>query len=280
MIMRTAQIGITILVLLAFCLCTSNPFGGGDEISQGHREMRGTVELYDRADHEGIYVWLEGMEVGTKTDSRGDFVLELPASSPNMSLSGVFDLYFYMANYTIDQASVVIRDGEFVYDTADLDREGTLNRLRRLRKFLDIETTVEPCSVKIDYSQNLQVNVSLLAPVDTCTVILRHSVGGSLGAAFIRENVFGQVHIYQPYEVETHEKLLIGRTRRTITMPISLVTKPLPPGVYEVIPYILIRHQPIPDGLMESLGTQVEKLTPEYLNIPFQREGGRLVIYK
>ena len=55
-------------------------------------------------------------------------------------------------------------------------------------------------------------------------------------------------------------------------MLIGLQSNSLPVGEYEVIPYILIRREPIPVGLLESLGENVEALGPDYLKIPILRE--------
>ena len=60
-------------ILLIFHLnCTNNPFGN-DEISDKGRKITGTVKLTDNSSPQGIYVWLEAIEVGTYTDADGFF---------------------------------------------------------------------------------------------------------------------------------------------------------------------------------------------------------------
>ena len=58
---------------------------------------------------------------------------------------------------------------------------------------------------------------------------------------------------------------------------IELQSHQLPKGEYEVIPYLLI-NQSLPEGLLESLGENVEELGPNYLKMPILRETGRFVL--
>ncbi|MGH7453286.1 MAG: hypothetical protein ACRENG_18195, partial [bacterium] len=81
--------------------CTSNPFGN-DKISSEKRKVSGTVGLADQANAKDIYVWLAGFNVSTYTNEQGGFEINLPpkpAQSANGAVSGIFSLYFYMANY-------------------------------------------------------------------------------------------------------------------------------------------------------------------------------------
>ena len=61
-------------------------------------------------------------------------------------------------------------------------------------------------------------------------------------------------------------------------MTFNLILNPLPPGKYEVIPYLFISHETIPEGLIESIGSNVKKLHPDYLKIPFKRVGGEFEV--
>jgi len=52
----------------------------------------------------------------------------------------------------------------------------------------------------------------------------------------------------------------------------------LPPGDYEVIPYLLVRQRNIPSDLLDNLGEEIEDFDPAYLLYPVKRSGGRLRI--
>jgi hypothetical protein len=265
-------------VFLIHIGCTENPFGG-DEISGGYREMEGVVRLRDGGSGNGVYVWLEGISLGTYTDGSGSFTLSLPSGGSQGGgggLSGIYNLYFYMANYHMDSAQVVLRDGEFVYSRASLNDDGRLTPSVELRRFLRIETSVDPWDMQESYTGDIQVNVTLTATEDSCTVVVPGSIGGGLGAVFVKQRDSEDVAIYTASPLNTREVILLGRMARTIDMRFNTITSPLALGDYDVIPYILVCHEPIPAGLKESLGSGVETLGPNYLKIPFRREGGYL----
>ena len=268
-----------LLIAAVFCGCTSNPFGS-DEISPVNRHIQGTAYLNQASSHQGIYVWLEGLNVSTRTDTEGRFSLTLPAK-PSTEFSGVFNLYFYTANYFLDSADVIVRDSEFVYDLGDVTKEGKIGLPKTLRRFLEIRTKVTPDSIPVDYADLIRVDVTLRATIDSCTVIVPYSLGGSLGAVLINNTASDEIHVFQyAYMVETCETLLVGKIPRTISMTFSPSYKPLRPGTHDVIPYLFVRHEPVPRGLIESLGAEVEALGPDYLNMPFWREGGTLHVNK
>jgi len=57
------------------------------------------------------------------------------------------------------------------------------------------------------------------------------------------------------------------------TMVVPLFPGDLLPGEYEIIPYLLVKNEEIPESLIDSLGEDVEELGPDYLFIPMIREG-------
>ena len=279
--MRTARYAMLIMVgvfLARFSGCTWNPFGE-DEISSGHRQIRGTVQLHDGSSPEGVYVWLDGFNIGDYTDGTGQFKLILPAESSHGSssvVSGIYSVYFYIANYGLDSAQVVVQDGEFVYSRGDINKDGKLYAPMVMRSFLRINTSVEPLSVSANYTGNIEVKVTLTAMIDSATVVVPKSIGGMLGAILLKKSDSQTVTIFTsaPY-IETRAAILVGKVGRTIGMTFNFINRSLGPGTYEVVPYLLIAHEPIPEDLMESLGPNAEELGPDYLNIPFRREGGQ-----
>ena len=271
---------VMIIVLLTAMGCTENPFGG-DDISGGHREIRGSVNLQDGGSAQGVYVWLEGVGTGAYTNGSGDFEMNLDTGSSQGgggSLNGIYNLYFYLANYYLDSAQVVIRDGEFVYARASLNSDGRVTPPVTLHRFLRIITELEPDEIQSVYTGNIEVDVTLTACGDSCSVVIPGSVGGGLGAVLVKRTGSEAVSIYEASNLVTREKMLVGRAGAVLEMRFNTLTSPLEPGVYEVIPYLLICHEPLPDGLKASLAPNVEDLGPNYLKLPLRREGGVLVI--
>ncbi|MFQ5628913.1 MAG: hypothetical protein ACE5I1_09150 [bacterium] len=272
MFLRFFSLCITHLFLQS---CISNPFGG-DEITGGNRAITGEVSLFDGSNPEGVYIWLEGMNLGTDTNADGSFQLALPSDINQNSTSqtnGVLKLFFYLANYGLSEKQVVIRDGEFVYNRGDVNKNGQLTPSLALKRFLHIKSDIFPAKVPTNFSGVIEASVTLEAPEDSVTVVFPKGIGGFLGAVLLKKLDSHQVFIYEAVPgVESVESILVGNASKTRGMGFGISQRPLPVGKYEVIPYLLVAHEAIPAGLLESLGRNVTDLTPTYLNIPFRRE--------
>ena len=230
----------------------------------------------------GVYVWLEGIDIGTRTEESGEFLLRLPADQGGMgSLDGMFSLYFYMANYGLEVSKVFIRGGEVVPSRGDINKDGRLGSTKVLRRYLRIYTTLNPSSVGSGYADPIEVSVTLKTINDSVTVVVPKTFNPSLlGAILLRRLEVNNVKIIRSApNFEPDGKLILGvNASATIKMSFNLVNTGLPVGPYEVVPYLLLAHQVVPEGLMESLGSNVEALSSDYLKIPFQREGGEFTI--
>jgi hypothetical protein len=128
--------------------------------------------------------------------------------------------------------------------------------------------------VYLSHSTPIQVKVKLTAS-DSATVVLPKSVGGALGAVFLRRTDTGDVSVI-PFSqfMGGSVSLTVGSSTQEVSMSFGLVNFSLAVGEYEAIPYLLIAHESLPDGLMESIGTGVTGMNQNYLKIPFRRLGG------
>lgn len=282
--MKIAQIPVYYLLVLIVCLinCTELPFGS-DDISSGHRQIKGKVKLHDGSSPDNVYIWLSSFNIGTYTDKTGQFNLSLPPKSSMGSsdgISGTFDLYFYIANYKLVASQVVVRDGEFVYSRGDINKAGELYETKTLRRFLRINTSVSPASISVNYTGSIEVKVTLQATIDSATIIIPESLGGMLGAVFVKKIDSHEVFIYKSVPVTvSSSKILVGLSSQSLSMTFNLILNPLLPGKYEVIPYLLIAHEMIPGKLIDSIGSNVMELHPDYLKNPFKREGGEFEVH-
>ncbi len=136
------------IVVIAFCLllvrCTEVPLVS-TEITAGKRQVSGSVRLEQSNEFKNIYVWLEGFDIATTTDKSGNFSLTLPPPSSQNArggITGLFSLYFYLANYFLATSEVLVHDGVFLYSNADLNKNGELLRPKILTEFLRIATHV------------------------------------------------------------------------------------------------------------------------------------------
>ena len=285
--MKIAQIPVPVCFLFLLILiliifnCAELPFGSND-ISSGHRQIRGKVKLHDGSSPENVYIWLSSFNIGTYANKTGEFKMNLPPKSSQGTsggVSGTFDLYFYIANYKLASSQVVVRDGEFAYSRGDINKDGEIYETKILRRFLRINTSVSPASVSANYTGSIEAKVALQATIDSATVIVPESLGGMLGAIFVKKIDSHEVFIYKSVPITgTSNKLLVGSSSRSLNMTFNLVLNPLPPSKYEIIPFLLIAHETIPEGLIESIGSDVKELHPDYLKIPLKREGGEFEV--
>jgi len=286
--MRTINSFMPVLLLgiylLLFSGCTKSPLSE-DKTSLGTRQIRGAVTIDDGSSPENVYVWLPGFDVGTATDANGKFLLSLPSSSGQSSLSGVFTVYFYLANFYLDSAKVFTRDGAFVYEKGDVNKNGELSAPRRMQRLLRISTTVKRLNSVVTNEDSTVVQVSLQADVNPVTVIFpnacpdRECPDHRIGAVLLRNIASNEIFVVQMSPGATSRHLVtVGRTPVMRTMYFSLDRVFISPAVYEVIPYLRIERGELPPGLMDSLGPDVLALGPDYLKIPFRREGGRLEV--
>ncbi len=260
--------------------CTSNPFGD-NEISEEKRKISGVARLADQSSAKGIMIWMAGFNISTLTDENGGFEINLPpkaSQGPTGGLSGVFNMYFFVANYLLDSAQVVVQNGAFLYGRGDVNKDGKLNAPRSLQRFLRISTALQPPSVEKNFANRIGVNVTLEAIIDSATVVFPRSVGGFLGAVIFKRVGSDDLLIYEPVAgANTRDVVVIGKVSSSRLAVFTLQQLSLQPGQYEVIPYLLIRHEALPPGLLASLGA-VESLSSAYLNLPLRREGGQFEV--
>lgn len=276
------------LIYLHLCFlimsCTKNPFGS-DEITSGNREISGKVALSDGFNAEGVYIWLEGFDIGVRSDANGEFRVVLPPAAAQGTPSGVtgsFNLYFYLANYGLKSTTVVTRSGEFIFSQGEINKDGELNQPKKLEKFLNINTVVEPASISTSYSGVVSVDVHLVTPLnDSATVVFPTTFGRPLGTVILKHLNTEQLFVFQSLKGNPNLTAhIIGSVKQIIEKDFDIggAGGVLPAGQYEVIPHILIRHEDIPTALLQSLGQNFLEPGADYLNIPIQHQGGKLEV--
>ncbi len=269
------------ILLLIFNACEENPLDEST-ITPESRQITGAVQLVNQPEHSGIYIWLEGFNLGTYTDGAGEFQLTLPStevSGSTGSINGVFHLYFYIANYAIATAEIVVQDGLYLPSHADLDADGRLNGVRTLLKILNIRTTVEPDSIIINQQATVVVKVFLQAVHDTVEVSLPKLIDVTGGPLILQDIHSEQTYINDMDAGDTGRSIeAIGPDVREWDLAFVVEPEILPEGEYEVIPYFLILQEGIPDRLIRTLGPRAHELGPEFVRIPYRRDGGEFWI--
>ncbi len=276
------------ILVVGGCLsvCTNSPFE--NDIAAEARTLVGEVQLNDLQDSKsGVYVWLEGLNLSTRTDEAGRFELELPKTLDTQKVSGVYRVYFYIANYGVQSVETVVQNGRFLYGQADVFVNGELKKPIRLFKILNVKLLVDPPGVPQDYRGGIDAQVTFQATRDTVTVIIPKSVGGLLGGLFFENAATGEIHIDIPdVGARTRETIRVGvepTSRRQIFQLNGANFRDLflTPGNYRVTPYFFIQQNNLPEGLLKSLGLDPQNLepVPAYLKIPLRANEAILQVF-
>ncbi|MCI0693670.1 hypothetical protein L0337_16880 [candidate division KSB1 bacterium] len=278
-------IAFCLALLVALCAallsgCTDNPFFK-DKVSGGTTAVRGSVQLADGQTPEGVFVWLDGFNNSARCDAAGRFLLNLPPQSASAGINGTFQLYFYVANYQLNSAQVVVRNGEFAYDQADINKNGELTKTLLLHKFLRIATRVEPSIIGPNFEGRLLMTVTLEAIGDTVTVKFPGLFTEFLAKAILKKVGSDEIMLLllsNAFGAASSDLQIVGRIPYSRSIAFDISRGSILPGDYELIPYLLIKHETIPPKLIQGLGSNVEAFGKEYLKIPFRREGGNLKV--
>ena len=123
------------------------------------------------------------------------------------------------------------------------------------------------------------VKVTLQAILGEVTVEFPIAVGNLISPVIFRNVNTDEVFILESTiaGLSVGDFLTLGVDPVSRFLIIGLRSHHLSKGEYEVIPYLLI-NQPLPEGLLESLGENVEELGPNYLKMPILRETSRFVL--
>ena len=268
------------------CVCTKSPLGDDDlgegNISAGLRSMRGLISMNDGTNPDHVCVWMDILGLSTSTDSDGNFILTLPDETSHVGsigMSGFYRIFFYMANYLLDSAQVIVNESEFVYGNGDIDREGYLYPSKVLEKFLDFETSIDPLAISASYDSLITVNILFRATIDDALV---HFPEGRIkireGTVFLRNMDSSWVSQYQTTitDIDTKSDFLAVKSGEPslVTMEFSIVNDPLPPGRYEVIPFFIPYYKDTLEGFIEKVFPDYDIPSLDYLDIPMKRKGG------
>ncbi len=284
--------GLWLLLCLAGSGCTENPVRGSS-ISARQSTISGQVELLDSRSPEGTVVWLEGFDILTETDASGRFEFAIPPKiSPNAQgsrVSGSFRIFFYMANYKLRTITAPVRDGEFVYGEGPLDSQGNIVEQIILTQLLDVKTTIEPETITID-DEDRNASESVIARIflnttysDTVFVVAPSKVSG-FNTPLLFRNVTDSLEtqvletvVVGPADAEDSDTLKVTNDHAfELVRDITAALAELEKGEYEVVPFLHVLQEDVPQPLLQKLGVdaRISQIGKSYLNIPFLRTKG------
>lgn len=274
------KIILTVVVMLLI-QCTQNPFSDSGDIETSHRTVKGLVQLNDHNSPENVFVWLQEYDIYTRTNGDGEFELTLPpkASQAGGSVTGLFNIFFYVVNYQLDSAAVVIRNGEFVYASADINEAGRLKLPIVLEKLVDINVLVSPDLMETCYNGLIKVNLRLTVQSKPVSIMGYYDLDETLNGIIFHGKEDQQDEF-------TIKKVNSARAQTKVFQPgmHSIVAYyqhdycSFPVGLYEIVPIIWIEQEHVPEGLLAHFNQDPIELTKSYLDWPIRRNNGLLFI--
>lgn len=264
-------------ITLVISTCTYNPFYSEDAAKDFHL-VRGKVLLEDGDSHNNVYVWLEELNLSTRTDSKGEFSLGIPRTDNLKGYNNNLKLYYYVGNYAIQLSNVLVVDGAFEYGKFDINSDGIIKETIYLRKLIDIKTTTSPQTITENYDGSMNIEV-VVTNLDTNIQVFNQMTRDRVLSGFI----FREINL--SHANATRFQLNgIGYFSHQIVEPVTWKgsfnwqLKLLPPGKYEVYPFIFVPQDEIPDELLDSFGVNADRFTEAYLKVPFKHRSDQLKV--
>ena len=274
-------------ILLTLISCTENPFGG--EKKMANRTISGRVKLdkvdfYPRGYHNGVLVWSEGLGLQTTTDIDGSFELTLPASSESSSgaiTDGDYTLQFFIGNYKLSSVTITFAAGQVVNDEKVINLEGELRRDVTLTRLAGVHTSVYPPIITSGFDSDVITKVHITPDKTDIYFHLRKLVTRDFSiytGLLIREADSKKLAYTVDIDTASSMKEYIDRPSQTLDFVFNYTDVNLPSGIYEVIPYLVLDRDDIPETILKTLGSGYDSFSQNYFKYPFYRTGGELVI--
>ena len=275
------------IILLTLISCTENPFGG--EKKMANRTISGHVKLdkvdfYPRGYHNGVLVWSEGLGLQTTTDIDGSFELTLPASSESSSgaiTDGDYTLQFFIGNYKLSSVTITFAAGQVVNDEKVINLEGELRRDITLTRLAGVHTSVYPPIITSGFDSDVITKVHITPDKTDIYFHLRKLVTRDFSiytGLLIREADSKKLAYTVDIDTASSMKEYIDRPSQTLDFVFNYTDVNLPSGIYEVIPYLVLDRDDIPETILKTLGSGYDSFSHNYFKYPFYRTGGELVI--
>jgi len=270
-----------LFILLCGLKCTENPFYKNPGEVRTQRTVSGQVVLNDQSMPDSVFIWLDEFDIGTYTEANGNFSLRLPAPETQAGggIDGIFNLYFYLVNFKIDSATLAVKNGEFIYGSADMNDAGKLKNTVVLQKLLNIELIISPDTITTCYTEFIRVNLRLRALSSAVRIYtLMNSQGNMSGILLKRTDIDEQFYrIFKlPGTQLDHE--IISTTLRESSVNYVYEYCSLPNGDYLIVPFLWEEQPGIPEGLLRHLGVPLYQFSIDYLKFPMKRSGGKFRI--
>lgn len=286
--MEINKIYSNLLLLLALIMqisCTSNPFW--DDPSKSKLKISGTVTSENNQSNVPIFVWLEGFNMETNTDSNGyfEFVINNAQTSTG-NMSGGLQTYFFLYNYKLDSAEIFFTNGQLSYGQTDYSTSGVLTKNIHLQKIFSSKLTHDIPSHLIGDTLILNQQIQSHIPMAIVNYSLQNSPYKS--HLFFVSILDGAIYTYTLTGVDQYgnETIPIQTYHESVENEllnfeylVEMNKIDLPDDTYTIYPYLFMANRSLPNGMKTALGGDtMEAFTDKFLSLPFDQIPDTLTI--
>ena len=126
---------ITALLSLGFISCEDN-ISRPEEHEDYTTTLTGKVILENQVEHSNALIYIESLDIGVSSDSSGLFKFQF--TDDNNIYNGIFTVYYFLEDYDMDSARIMLTSGKVKLDTLDVDSKGNLPQVE-MKQILQVE---------------------------------------------------------------------------------------------------------------------------------------------
>ena len=277
---------LSILFFIVLFNCTSNPFW--EDNPSKKITIQGNVVAESRASDTPVFVFVEGLNVFSQTDTSGFYSIELPnLELETGNFSGAVKVFYYMHNYKIEYSNLYITSGRLTGSQTDFDKDGVLLETVSLKKLLSLDLSLNGSwnrsggdSLRFSLILNsFEEPVSILSYVNVIPDPRRYVPSGVLLKSMQNRGVFydkNDADIIVHTDISANETVMFdydipanGFFPFEVNDYISIDQQIMENGLYHVLPYIFVIQENIPDEMFLYMGiSNAQNISDLHLDMP------------
>ena len=280
------KIKLTLLTLVIFASCTSNPFWSDNPSKKIN--IQGYVFKQDSVSNVPVLVFVDGLGASTSTDENGFYSIDLPnLEMENGNFSGYVKIYYYIHNYKVFYSTLYITNGRLTSAQTDFDENGVLLEPVRLEKIMSLDISIDSfwnmsSADTLKFSLELVSHdypVSFHSYVNVLSNPRRYAPSGLLLQSVRNKSVYydeNGVDFVQVRDMEPNQNIQLnyeiapnGLLPFIIDDYISLNEQLVQNGAHLILPYIFIIQEDVPEEIYSLMGLQaIKSISVDYLKVP------------
>jgi len=287
---------LSILFFIVLFNCTSNPFW--EDNPSKKITIQGNVVAESRASDTPVFVFVEGLNVFSQTDTSGFYSIELPnLELETGNFSGAVKVFYYMHNYKIAYSTLYITSGRLTGSQTDFDKDGVLLETVTLKKLLSLDFSLNGSWNRSDGDSlrfSLILNsyeepVSILSYVNVIPDPRRYVPSGVLLKSMQNSGVYydkNDADIIVHTDISANETVVFdydisadGFFPFEVNDYISMDQQIMENGLYHVLPYIFVIQENIPNEMFFYMGiSNAQNISNGHLDMPIDMPSKTILI--